>query len=477
MTEVESRLKLVQSIAKIGCWTWDLKSGRVTWSDQVHELYKCYDQVPSIELVKSFVHPDDVGPWERAIEGALHDKKPFSFDYRAIREDGKTVWLHNESLCILDERGELTGYHGTIQDITERKLAEETIRESEDRYRSVIESTMDALLLTAPDGRILSANQAACRLLGYSEQELIRVGRKGVVDETDPRLGPAFDERTQTGRFRGELTFLRRDGTRFPVEISSSVFTTQHGEQRTSMIVRDITERKKAEEVSVETTQHLRMMAIELANAEDRERRRISDYIHDQIGQSLAAIRLKLNTWKRMKSSPERRTLLADIERLLDTTIETTRTLTFELSPPILYSLGLGSAIEWLGEHLLEREGINFEFHDDGCCPAFQETCLNTLYHVVRELFMNVIKHAQAKRVVAMLSVENNILRIHVIDDGIGIDSKRCEKSLAGVTGTYGLFRAHERLLPINGTLDIVSTSGRGTRISLKVPIPIQGNY
>lgn len=122
------------------------------------------------------------------------------------------------------------------------------LSESEERYRLLFEASLDAAMLTAPDGRILSANPAACRLLGYSEEELIALGRHGVVDREDPRLAAALVERERTGKFAGELTMIRKDGTKIPVEISTSVFTDRFGQTRTSLIIRDITRRLQEEE-------------------------------------------------------------------------------------------------------------------------------------------------------------------------------------------------------------------------------------
>ncbi|MCK9284166.1 MAG: PAS domain S-box protein [Rhodocyclaceae bacterium] len=132
--------------------------------------------------------------------------------------------------------------------ITERKRAEIALRESEAQYRSLFENNMDGVLLTTPDGDILAANQVAQDILGYSEEELGRLGRTGVVDVTDPRLAVALAERRETGRFRGELTLVRKSGEKFPGEISSLIFTDSRGRALTSMIIRDIGERKRAEE-------------------------------------------------------------------------------------------------------------------------------------------------------------------------------------------------------------------------------------
>lgn len=132
--------------------------------------------------------------------------------------------------------------------MTQLEQINRALLESEERYRLLFESSIDAVLLTIPDGGILSANPAACLMFGRSEDELKRLGRDTVVDASDPRVALAIDERARTGRFRGELTFFRRDGSEFAGEISSSLFRTREGETRSSMVIRDVTERRKAEE-------------------------------------------------------------------------------------------------------------------------------------------------------------------------------------------------------------------------------------
>ena len=132
--------------------------------------------------------------------------------------------------------------------MVERRQVEEALRASELRYRSLFENSFDAVLLTAPDGRIFSANPAACRMFGRTEEELCALGREGVVDTSDPNLPRLLAERQERGRAAGELTFRRSDGTTFPTELSSAIFTDNRSELFTSMIVRDISERKRADE-------------------------------------------------------------------------------------------------------------------------------------------------------------------------------------------------------------------------------------
>jgi PAS domain S-box-containing protein len=132
-----------------------------------------------------------------------------------------------------------------IQDITERKRAENALQESEARYRAFFENSIDAVLITSPDGSIQEANAEACRIFGMTREELAGAGRNGVTDPSDQNLAVAIEERTQTGRFKGELNLRRSDGTIFPCEVSSSIFTDEKGFMKTSMIIRDITERKR----------------------------------------------------------------------------------------------------------------------------------------------------------------------------------------------------------------------------------------
>ena len=143
----------------------------------------------------------------------------------------------------------------------EQTALNEELRTSEERYRLVLENSMDAILLMTTDGVILSANQAARTIFQRSEEDLCRIGRAGIVDKSDPLLPILIEERKRTGKAKGELLMLRNDGSKFPVELSSSLYSDQSGQQRISIIIRDITERKLAEEALRENEERYRLIS------------------------------------------------------------------------------------------------------------------------------------------------------------------------------------------------------------------------
>ena len=154
-----------------------------------------------------------------------------------------------------------------IRDVTDRRKAEEALRESEERYRAFFESSIDGIMITSPDGSIEAANAEACRMLGMTEEELITGGRNLVVDPADARLKAALEERERTGRWRGELDFRRKDGTIFPADDSTVIFTDSSGKKKTVMAIRDITERKLAEDALRESEERFRVLTQNLQSA------------------------------------------------------------------------------------------------------------------------------------------------------------------------------------------------------------------
>lgn len=179
------------------------------------------------------------------LEAVLNGTLPqFSIEY-PCHGPNEQRWFLMTALPLSTKAG--GGLVITHLNITERRQTEDALRESEERYRLLVSTSFDAVLLTSPDGRTLFANEAAGRMFGCSPEEVCRRGRDGVVDRTDARVAQFVAERARNGRAHGELTFVRTNGEKFPGELSSVLFRDRNGELRSSMVIRDISERKQEE--------------------------------------------------------------------------------------------------------------------------------------------------------------------------------------------------------------------------------------
>ena len=228
----------------------------------------------------------------------------------------------------------------------------------------------------------------------------------------------------------------------------------------------EISEHKHAEKKLLNYQQKLRSLASDQALTEESQRRRFATDLHDSIGQTLAISKMKLSEIPNSGNLDECRSQITEVQRLLEQSMQDTRNLTFELSPPILYELGLEPAVEWLTERFFEQHNINISFNDDGRVKPLDNDVRIVLFRSVRELLINIVKHASAKEVFVSIKKENNHIKISISDDGIGFDVPRIESKVDKSIG-FGFFSIRERLEYLGGLLEINSKQGKGTRIVL----------
>ena len=232
-------------------------------------------------------------------------------------------------------------------------------------------------------------------------------------------------------------------------------------------------QRKKAEGQLVTYQANLRTLASEATLAEERERRRLAVHLHDQIGQTLALSQIKLQEARASlppETSPHLSGELTHIVALLEQAIKDTQSLTFKISSPILYELGLEAALEWLTEEFSHQHGLITYFESDRQPKPLDEDLKVLAYQAVQELLVNVVKHAQARNLNVSVWREGDALKIEVNDDGVGF-TPRSQGQRRGKGGGFGLFSIGERLRPLGGNLEVESGSGGGTAITLTLPL------
>jgi len=232
----------------------------------------------------------------------------------------------------------------------------------------------------------------------------------------------------------------------------------------------EIEERIRNEKKLREQQDKLRSLSSELLLTEERERRRIATELHDRIGQSLAITKIKLGELRESLLSKSTVEALEKIRQFIDQIIQDTRSLTFELSPPVLYELGLEAGLEWLINQIQEKHRIRIEFKNGDRSKLFDDSCHVVIFQATRELLFNIVKHAQARSAVVSIRKDEETIRLDIIDDGVGFDTAKLSSPGVDSMG-FGLFSIRERLTPLGGHFEIESEPGRGTRVAMVLPL------
>ena len=474
LRESEERYRVLVENAPEALVVFDLEQKRfVSVSESATKLFRMSRedlmQVGPLDLSPEF-QPDGTPSAvhaQRIVQEAINWQKPI---FEWIHQDAEGNEFPCEVWLVRLPSPDKILIRGSIIDITERKKAEANLRESEAKFRAFFESSLDGILLTAPDGSVLMANPAACQIFGMSEQQICARGRNGLVDPADSKLFPWLQERRRHGQVKGELKLLRGDGSFFPAEVSSSIFTDARGEERTSIIIRDITERKKFEKQLQDSYREIRELTEYLQNIREYERRHIAREIHDELGQQLTALKMDVS-WLANKIISEDHQVRAKLENLanmLDNTVKTVRRISSELRPSLLDDLGLVAAMDWHLHEFERKFGIRTAFREPKQDIQLSENVKTGLFRIFQESLTNVARHAEAKRVNVTLKENKGELCLTIRDDGRGFDAETQNHK------TLGLLGMKERTSMIGGNYRIKSHIGKGTLVEVTVPLEKQ---
>jgi PAS domain S-box-containing protein len=354
------------------------------------------------------------------------------------------------------------------------------MREAAGRLNGIIQSAMDALITVDEHQDILIFNPAAERMFGCSAPDVLGTPLDQFIPsrfrDAHQRHIMQFGTTGITTRRMGhqaEIVGVRANGEEFAVEASISQ-TVVSGKKLFTVILRDITERKRAEMELNDSRERLRRLSAALQEVREEEKTRIARELHDELGQALTSLKMDLEEIIAQLAPGQADALnrAQAMRSLLDGTVASVRRIATELRPLMLDDLGLISTIEWLAHDFAGRTGIGVELDLPGPELAVEPSLSTALFRVLQESLTNIARHAGANRVEVRLDCSGSEIRLHVQDNGKGIDP-----APTGRSRSFGLLGMRERASMVGGELVIESSPGAGTSIRMIVPRrPIAGN-
>jgi PAS domain S-box-containing protein len=388
-----------------------------------------------------------------------------------VKALGKGMHVEPVAVETDDEVGNLASAFNAM--VIARGRAEESLRDSEERYRRLVELSPDAIFV-ARKGKIVFINAAGARLFGASEpsQLLERPVRDFIHQDYREAVQKSLLEVEENAVPAPLLQarYLRLEGTAVDVEAAAAPFIFR-GMAAALVIARDITERRSLEEKIYAYQRELRSAALEMSaiesRVEERERHLIAADLHDFVGQNLVVMQFKLAALLKSPSFGELMSHVEEIRELIRRTIQYTRSLTVELSPPILVEIGFTAAVEALAEGFEKTHGIPVSVEDDGRPKEIDDDTRYLLFRSVRELLMNVVKHSEASCVKISIGRTDGLVHVVVEDNGKGSDMAKVSDKKGG----FGLFTIRQRLKGLGGYCEIESRPAAGTKVTLAAPL------
>jgi len=476
----QARLTKAQEIAHLGNYEIPIDSAKkLHWSD---EVFRILGREPGTRMVcpreyrEDIVHPDDRTHVEESLRDALAANAPYNVEYRIRLPDGGIRWVHSVAETVRDDEANVIKLVGTLMDITERKMAELALRESEERYRSVIETAGSVILVLSPDRRILEWNREAESVYGWRRADVI--GRDCLelclADDPPSVLKDDLEQVLAGKEIRGiETVVCTRDRRVRVLCWNFNRLVDSHGRATGIIAVaQDVTERKKAEEQLHKTLTQVRTLSGRVEVVREEERARIARELHDELGVGLTCLKIDLSRLQSLVADgsgsfthPAVDNRIRSMMDFIDTQIGAVQRIVTELRPPVLDDLGLMAALEWQAQDFERRTGVRCTFSAAHRDLPLDSDQASMIFRICQEALTNVARHAHATDVDVSLEVRDGTLRLQVKDNGRGLPE---EKLLA--PQSLGLLGMRERAELFGGHVSIVGHPNLGTTVTMALP-------
>jgi PAS domain S-box-containing protein len=459
--------KLALEGAGDGMWEFNSQTGLFSFSQDFFEKlgYTEGELENSGKQWKKLAHPEDLPQIEVAARAYLTGQSSgFQSEYRCKCKDGHWEWFLVRGKAVSRDKNGIP-FHilGTLTNITRQKLAIQQLKESEERFRQGFILFPTGVAVVSQEGEVLEANPALCEMFGWNLEEIkdLRINQFFVDRRTSELLlQPEVSERNHYQSTSIERTGIHRNGHTFPV-IYTLTLIEDTDTQNISYIARieDLSKRKSAQ---------LQELATAVIGAQERERARISHELHDEVGQSLTALKFMLNLVQTSLIDRSDRSkadsFLASGQQMLEHLMEEVRKIAYRLRPALIDQLGLVSALRSHLDKTFTPLGLKVNLTENIAGKRFPAEIELCCFRVAQEALTNVLRHSKATEFRVSLTQDSSNLTLSIKDNGMGFDLSRYY-STQGKNKSLGLIGMHERVAANNGHFQIHSSPGIGTEI------------
>lgn len=479
LRDSELRLRMIVQASNVGLWDWNLVTDEVYYSPEwKSQLGYLEDEVgDTFQEWKKRVHPDDL-PAALTVASDFREGRNDQYDieFRMRHKDGSWRWILSRADILCDAVGRPIRMMGCHVDITARKLIEESLRQSQEQYKILVEGAIEAIVLHQ-DMIIRFANPAAARTFGF-EHPYEMVGLHFIETFVVPEDRLRLQERT-ANVLRGEAIpvitgwrALCRNGKTKRLQSCASL-VNWNGRPASLGFHIDITEQYQAEEELRLSRERLETLSRQLIATQENERRHLARELHDEIGQMLTGIKLNLRMLQQPEQAVSLESIVPETIKLVDETVQQVRNLALELRPSMLDDLGLLAALRWCLDRQARLAGfvatLVAESSDRKISPDIATAC----YRVAQECLTNISRHAHAHNVRVELHHRETELELLVSDDGSGFDVAAA-RYRAAQGQSLGLLGMEERVELVGGRFEITSAPSEGT--TMRALFPLKGS-